>query len=90
MRRLAARIVPYTVLLTLTLASAAQADNDGRGFYGPTNDKAITNIMFGVILFFPVFVFLMSMLQGRLDRRKDRRKAAEKQIDSAARWRGGW
>ncbi len=90
MRRLAIRIVPCTLLLTLALASVAQADNDGRGFYGPTNDKAITNIMFGVIVFFPVFVFLMSMLQGRLERRKDRRKAAEKQIGSTAGWRGGW
>ncbi len=88
MRRLRLAIIPYALLLVLVFASVAQAtENDGRGFYGATDDKAITNIMFGVIIFFPVFVFLMSMLQKSLDKRKYRRKAAEKQI---ADWHGGW
>ena len=88
MRRLRFAIVPYTVMLLLVLAPAAGAtENDGRGFYGATDDKAITNIGFGVIVFFPVFIFLMSMLQKSLDKRKYRRKAAEKQI---AHWDGGW
>ena len=89
MRRLRFAIFACTLLLTLVLASAAQADNDGRGFYGASNDKAITNIMFGVILFFPLFVFAMSMLQRSLDKRKERRKAAQKQL-GAGHWRGGW
>ncbi len=88
MRRLRLAIIPYALLLTLAFASVAQAtENDGRGFYGATDDKGITNIMFGVIIFFPLFIFLMSMLQGRLDKRKKRRLAAEKQI---AHWDGGW
>lgn len=86
MRRLRIAI-PYALLLMLVLASTAHAENDGRGFYGATDDKGITNIMFGVIIFFPLFVFLMSMLQGRLDKRKKRRLAAEKQISH---WNGGW
>jgi hypothetical protein len=88
MRRLRLAVVPYVLLLMLVFASVAQAtENDGRGFYGATTDKGITNIMFGVILFFPIFVFVMSMLQGRLDKRKKRRLAAEKQISH---WNGGW
>ena len=50
MRRLRIAIVPYVLLLTLVLASAAHADNDGRGFYGATGDKAVTNFGFGVIM----------------------------------------
>ncbi len=89
MRRLRIAIVPYTVLLLLVVAPAAYAENDGRGFYGATNDKAITNIFFGVIAFFPLFVFTMSMLQKHLEKRKEARKAAAKNL-SGARWRGGW
>ena len=39
------------------LAPAAQADNDGRGFYGATNDKVVTDAGFILIVFFPLFVF---------------------------------
>ncbi len=87
--RLLRRIVPFALLLVLVLAPAAQAENDGRGFYGATNDKVVTNFGFGLIIFFPVFVFLMSMLQGRLEKRKEARKAAEKQL-RALESRGGW
>jgi hypothetical protein len=76
-------------LLALVLAPVAQAENDGRGFYGTTNDKVVTNFGFALIIFFPVFIFLMSMLQRALDKRKEARKAAEKQLRGAP-WRGGW
>jgi len=89
MRHRLAIALGYAVLVLLVFAPAALADNDGRGFYGPTTDKAVTNMFFGVILFFPVFVFLMSMLQRALDRRKEARKAAAKQLHSSP-WRGGW
>jgi hypothetical protein len=88
--RLFAKLLGLTVVLSLVLAPAASAFNDGRGFYGPTNDKVVTNAGFIVIIFFPTFVFLMSMLQKRLDKRKEARKAAHKAIASDARWRGGW
>jgi hypothetical protein len=88
MRRLRLAIIPYALMLTLVFASVAHAtENDGRGFYGATSDKGTVNIFFGVIIFFPLFIFLMSMLQGRLDKRKKRRLAAEKQV---GRWNGGW
>jgi hypothetical protein len=89
MRKLLGTAVPYALLLLLVLAPLANAENDGRGFYGATNDKVVTNFGLGLIIFFPVFVFLMSMLQRALEKRKEARKAAEKQL-SGAPWRGGW
>jgi hypothetical protein len=90
MRRLRLAIVPYVLLLMLVLASAAHAtENDGRGFYGATGDKAVTNFGFAVIIFFPLFIFAMSMIQRSLDKRKQRRKAAEKGL-GASHWDGGW
>jgi hypothetical protein len=89
MRRLLASLVASTFLL-LVVAPAALAYNDGRGFYGATNDKVVTNAGFILIIFFPTFVLLMSLLQWRLDKRKDARKAAQKAHVGDARWRGGW
>jgi hypothetical protein len=89
MRRLLTALIASTFLL-LVLAPAALAYNDGRGFYGATNDKVVTNAGFILIIFFPTFVLLMSLLQWRLDKRKDARKAAQKAHVGDARWRGGW
>ncbi|MGA9286531.1 MAG: hypothetical protein WBV85_13930 [Solirubrobacteraceae bacterium] len=89
MRRLLTVLIASTFLL-LVLAPAALAYNDGRGFYGATNDKVVTNAGFILIIFFPTFVLLMSLLQWRLDKRKDARKAAQKAHVGDARWRGGW
>jgi hypothetical protein len=89
MRRLIVTLFVSTVLL-LTLAPAAFAYNDGRGFYGATNDKVVTNVGFIVIIFFPLFVLAMSLLQWRLDKRKEARKTAQKARLGDARWRGGW
>jgi hypothetical protein len=83
-------IFTLAVLLLLVLAPAASAYNDGRGFYGPTNDKVVTNAGFLLVIFFPTFVFAMSMLQRRLEKRKESRKAAEKAQMGNAQWRGGW
>jgi hypothetical protein len=79
-----------SVLLLLMLAPAALAENDGRGFYGATDDKVVTDAGFILIIFFPMFVFVMSMIQSRLDKRKQARKAAEKAHLGNAQWRGGW
>ena len=89
MRRL---LVTFTssLLLLLLLAPAALAENDGRGFYGATNDKVVTDAGFILIVFFPTFVFAMSMLQRHLEKRKEARKAAHKAHLGNAQWRGGW
>jgi hypothetical protein len=79
-----------SALLLLTFAPNALAYNDGRGFYGATNDKVVTNAGFILILFFPLVVLTMSLIQWRLDKRKQERKAAEKAHAGDARWRGGW
>jgi hypothetical protein len=88
MRRLATTL-STSLLMLLVLAPAALAENDGRGWYGATNDKVVTNAGFIVIVFFPTFVFVMSMIQRRLEKRKDARKAAAKQLGNAD-WHGGW
>jgi len=84
--------IPYTLLVVLVLAPAAQAEtyNDGRGFYGATNDKVVTNFGFALIIFFPLFIFTMSMLQRHLEKRKEARKAAQASQLGDAHWRGGW
>jgi hypothetical protein len=89
MRRLLATLLA-TALLLLALAPAALAYNDGRGFYGATDDKVVTNAGFILILFFPLFVLAMSLLQWRLEKRKEARKAAQISRAGDARWRGGW
>ncbi|HYM45335.1 MAG TPA: hypothetical protein VES65_04155 [Solirubrobacteraceae bacterium] len=88
MRRLLSTLTT-SVLMLLALAPAALAENDGRGWYGATNDKVVTNAGFILIVFFVAFVFAMSMIQARLEKRKQERKAAKKQLGGAE-WRGGW
>jgi hypothetical protein len=88
--RLLCKLIALTALLSLALAPAAQAYNDGRGFYGATTDKVTTDAGFILIIFFPTFVFAMSMLQKHLDKRKEARKAAQKSRAGNAQWRGGW
>jgi hypothetical protein len=82
--------LPLALLALLVLAPVAGAHNDGRGFYGATDDKVITNAGFILIVFFPLFVFTMSMLQRRLEKRKEARKAAQKALLGNGQWRGGW
>jgi hypothetical protein len=81
----------WALLVPLVLAPVAHAtNNNGRGFYGETDDKVVTDAGFILIVAFPLFVFLMSMLQRTLERRKDARIAAQKAHVSNAQWRGGW
>ncbi len=89
MRRILIRLLPLALLLALVLAPSAQAYNDGRGFYGASNDKVVVDAGFILILFFPAFVFAMSMLQRHLEKRKEARKAASKALGDVQ-WRGGW
>ncbi len=88
--RLLVKLLPLMLLASLVLAPTAGAENDGRGFYGATNDKVITNAGFIVIAFFAVFVFVMSMGQRYLEKRKDARKTAHEAYPGDAHWRGGW
>lgn len=77
------------MLLTLAPAALARADG-GQGWYGETDDKVITNAMFGVIAFFPTVILVLSLVQWRLDKRKHARMDAAKRRAGSADWRGGW
>jgi hypothetical protein len=90
MLRIKTMLALWAFAIPFVLASAADAANNGRGFYGETNDKVVTNVGFILIIFFPLFIFCMSMLQKALDKRKEARKAAHKAQLSNAQWRGGW
>jgi preprotein translocase subunit SecG len=77
-----------TALLVLAAPVLASSGHDGgEGLWGETNDKVVTNFGFALIIFFPVLILLLSMLQWKLEKRKDRRKAAAK---AAAATPGGW
>jgi hypothetical protein len=88
--RLLATLVPLALLATLALAPAASAYNDGRGFYGATNDKVVTNAGFILVIFFPTFIFVASMILRHLEKRKEARKAAHKALLNNSHLRGGW
>jgi hypothetical protein len=84
----------FTILTSLALlaasASLALAHDGGEGTYGATDDRVVTYAGFILIAFFPLLVFVLSMLQWRLDVRKERRKAAAKARRARADLRGGW
>jgi hypothetical protein len=75
----------------LTIAPAAFAREDGgQGLYGESNDKVITNAMFGVIAFFPTVIVILTLIQWRLDKRKHAKMDSAKRRAASADWRGGW
>ena len=90
-RNLTITFTTWAVFALLVLAPAASAsENDGRGLYGATDDKVVTTAGLILIVFFPTFVFTMSMIQKALDKRKEARMAGERAVHNDARWRGGW
>jgi hypothetical protein len=93
MRR--ARVI--ATLLTVALAMLALAGpalagtaHSGEGWFGETDDVAITNAMFLTIIFFPTVIIVFSVIQWRLDKRKHARMDAAKRRAANAEWRGGW
>ena len=78
------------LLLTASVALASEGHDGGEGWWGETNDTVITNAGFVLMAFFVGFIFIMSLIQGALDKRKERRKAAEKARRARADLRGGW
>ena len=85
------RRLPISAVLAITAvlvaAAPVMAHDNGEGWWGETDDRVVTNAGFILIVFFPLFILLVSLLQWRLEKRKDRRKAAAK---AAAKSQGGW
>jgi hypothetical protein len=90
MRLLPMKIVVLTAALVLVPAATALAENDGRGYYGSTDDKAVTNAGFILIIGFALLVLILSRLMAMLDRRKAARKAQAGTEVGDAYLRGGW
>ena len=84
------KLLPTTIAVFLLSAPVAFAHDQGQGWWGETNDKVVTNFGFALIIFFPLFILLASMLQWKLEKRKDARKKAAKVRAGSGRWQGGW
>ena len=88
--RLTLALTTVAVLLLTAAPDALARYDGGQGWYGETNDKVITNVMFGVIIFFPTLILVLSLIQGRLNKRHHERWDAEQRRAVDADWRGGW
>jgi hypothetical protein len=78
-----------TLSALLVVAPGALAVG-GEGLLGETSDSTVTWTGFILILGFPIFVTLASVLQGHLEKRKHARDDARKARENSAEWRGGW
>ena len=78
------------VVVVLLVAAPSALANAGQGWYGESDDKAVTNVMFLTIAFFPVLITVLSLIQWRLEKRKHARMVAQKRRAANADWRGGW
>jgi hypothetical protein len=90
LRRLLTSLTVSIGLLLLLAPVALAVENDGRGAYGATDDKVVTEAGFILVVFFPTFALLASLLQKRLEKRKDARVAAQRAHAGNGHWRGGW
>src|SRR4051794_35733586 len=90
-RVLTTLLLSASTLLLLAQVALADAENDhGEGWYGETNDLAITQAGFILIGGFPLLILILSLIMWRLDKRKDARKAADRARMARADARGGW
>ena len=82
--RAAAAYLAAFCLFYAVAATTAFAQTDGEGLLGETNDKKVTFISRGVMLFFVFVIVVGTIIQSALERRKDEKLAAR------ARQRTGW
>jgi preprotein translocase subunit SecG len=91
--RIMTALFVFTITLltpSVALAEGAGVNGGGQGWYGETSDKVITNAMFLVIIFFPMLILVLTLIQSRLDKRKHLKMEAAKRRAANADWRGGW
>ena len=89
MRRLSL-LTAATVTIVLAATTPALADMSGQGWYGETTDKVVTNFGFILIAFFPLFVFVASLIYWQTDKRKEEKIKAAKARATSSEWKGGW
>jgi hypothetical protein len=89
-RVIATLLTVALAMLALAAPALAGTAHSGEGWFGETDDVAITNAMFLVIIFFPTVIVVFSVIQWRLDKRKHARMDAAKRRAANADWRGGW
>jgi fatty acid desaturase len=77
-------------LAALLLVTPAAFAVGGEGLLGETSDATVTFAGFILIVSFPVFITLASILQAHLEKRKHARDDARKARERSAEWRGGW
>ena len=82
--RAAAAYLAAFCLFFAIAASSAFAQTDGEGLLGETNDKQVTFISLGVLLFFVFVITVGTIIQSALDNRKQEKLAAHR------RQRTGW
>ena len=86
----ASLLTAATVTIVLAAATPALADMSGQGWYGETTDKVVTNFGFILIIFFPLFIFIASLIYWQTDKRKDEKLEAAKARATSSEWKGGW
>jgi hypothetical protein len=75
----------------MTFAPAALArDDGGQGWWGESSDADITSVMFITIVFFPLLIVVLTIIQWRLEKRREAKFEATKRRAANADWRGGW
>jgi uncharacterized membrane protein YphA (DoxX/SURF4 family) len=82
-RAAAAYLAAFCLFFAIAAASAF-AQTDGEGLLGETDDKMVTFLSLGVLLFFVFVITIGTIIQSALDRRKDEKNAAR------MRQRTGW
>jgi uncharacterized membrane protein YphA (DoxX/SURF4 family) len=83
LRAVAAYLAAFCLFFAFAAASAF-AQTDGEGLLGETDDKMVTFISLGVLIFFVFVITIGTIIQSSLDRRKDEKKQAR------MRQRTGW
>jgi hypothetical protein len=73
-RRVSITLALLAASLFLLLAAPVAMAADGIGLAGRVDDFQITLACFAVILFFPIVITVLSLIQGRLEARKERRR----------------
>jgi uncharacterized membrane protein len=88
--RFIAALISFAVVLLASAPAALAKSYGGEGWYGETSDKTITYAMYLVIIFFPLVIVTLSVIQWRLDKRKHERMRAAKRRAANVDWEGGW